>query len=328
MPKGTALVLGGGGVAGIAWMTGLLTGLAEAGADLTGADLIIGTSAGANVAAQVGSGLPLADLYARQADPERQAREIAVDLDLERLGAEFVTVMGEAESAREIQRRMGAYALAADTVPGGGPAGGDRGPAALARVAGARDRLVAVEASTGETAVFDRDSRGEPGRRGRGQQRRARRLAAGDDRRPPLRRRRGPVRGQRRPGRGLVRDRDRLAAGLRLTAAAAAAARGGRHPARQRLGGDRPHAGRGLGRRDRRQPARPRHPHPRRRGRPAPRAARACPGARTGRPGTRRGSPGAPSRGRTSRRPGPARTARAIGCRTCRQGWPTGPGCW
>ena len=68
MPKGTALVLGGGGVAGIAWITGLLTGLAGAGADLTGADLIIGTSAGANVAAQVGSGLPLADLYARQAD--------------------------------------------------------------------------------------------------------------------------------------------------------------------------------------------------------------------------------------------------------------------
>ena len=117
MPEGKALVLGGGGVAGIAWMTGLLTGLAEAGAALTGADLIIGTSAGANVAAQVGSGLPLADLYARQADPERQSREIAVDLDLERLGAEFVTVMGEAESAQEIQRRMGAYALAADTVP-------------------------------------------------------------------------------------------------------------------------------------------------------------------------------------------------------------------
>ena len=36
MPKGTALVLGGGGVAGIAWTTGLLTGLAGAGADLTG----------------------------------------------------------------------------------------------------------------------------------------------------------------------------------------------------------------------------------------------------------------------------------------------------
>ena len=40
-------MLGGGGVAGIAWMTGLLTGLADAGDDVTGADLIIGTSAGA-----------------------------------------------------------------------------------------------------------------------------------------------------------------------------------------------------------------------------------------------------------------------------------------
>ena len=158
MPEGKALVLGGGGVAGIAWMTGLLTGLAEAGTDLTGADLIIGTSAGANVAAQVGSGLPLADLYARQADPERQCREIAVELDLEQVGADFVKVMGEAESAREIQRRMGAWALAADTVPE---------PARRAIVEGRLPshewperaiKLVAVEASTGETAVFDRGS--------------------------------------------------------------------------------------------------------------------------------------------------------------------------
>lgn len=158
MPEGKALVLGGGGVAGIAWMTGLLTGLAEAGTDLTGADLIIGTSAGANVAAQVGSGLPLADLYARQADPERQSREIAVELDLEQVGADFVKVMGEAESAREIQRRMGAWALAADTVPE---------PTRRAVVEGRLPshewperaiKLVAVEASTGETAVFDRDS--------------------------------------------------------------------------------------------------------------------------------------------------------------------------
>jgi NTE family protein len=158
MPEGRALVLGGGGVAGIAWMTGLLAGLAESGTDLTGADLLIGTSAGANVAAQVGSGLPLADLYARQADPARQAREIAAELDIEKLGADFVTVMGEAESAREIQRRMGAWALAADTVPE---------PVRRAVVEGrlpSHDwpqraiRLVAVEAGTGETAVFDRDS--------------------------------------------------------------------------------------------------------------------------------------------------------------------------
>ena len=64
-----ALVLGGGGVAGIAWMTGLLAGLADAGDDLTGADVLIGTSAGVTVAAQVGSGLALDELFARSPRP-------------------------------------------------------------------------------------------------------------------------------------------------------------------------------------------------------------------------------------------------------------------
>ena len=72
-----ALVLGGGGVAGIAWMTGLLAGLADAGDDITGADVLIGTSAGATVAAQLGSGLALDELFARQAEPARQSAEIA-----------------------------------------------------------------------------------------------------------------------------------------------------------------------------------------------------------------------------------------------------------
>ena len=38
-----ALVLGGGGVAGIAWTTGLLFGLSEQGVDLRDAELIVGT---------------------------------------------------------------------------------------------------------------------------------------------------------------------------------------------------------------------------------------------------------------------------------------------
>src|ERR1700722_10577319 len=62
---GSTLVLGGGGQAGIAWITGLLAGLAEAGQDVTGADLGIGTSAGATVAAQLGGGLGLDELFAR-----------------------------------------------------------------------------------------------------------------------------------------------------------------------------------------------------------------------------------------------------------------------
>lgn len=70
MPHGQALVLCAGGVAGIAWMTGLL---ADAGHDVTGAATLIGTSAGATVAAQLGSGLPIEDVYARQADPALQS---------------------------------------------------------------------------------------------------------------------------------------------------------------------------------------------------------------------------------------------------------------
>ena len=64
-----ALVLGGGGVTGIAWEIGLLHGLAQDGPDLTAADTVIGTSAGSVVGAQVTSGATLEQLYAEQLEP-------------------------------------------------------------------------------------------------------------------------------------------------------------------------------------------------------------------------------------------------------------------
>jgi len=51
-----ALVLAGGGVSGIAWMLRLIDGLRRRGVDLTAADLIVGTSAGARVGAAVATG--------------------------------------------------------------------------------------------------------------------------------------------------------------------------------------------------------------------------------------------------------------------------------
>src|SRR5947209_15352536 len=48
-----ALVLGGGGSAGNAWLIGIIAGLSDAGLDVTDADLIIGTSAGSTAAAQI-----------------------------------------------------------------------------------------------------------------------------------------------------------------------------------------------------------------------------------------------------------------------------------
>ena len=68
-----ALVLGGGGVLGISWETGVLAGLAGEGVEVTDAELIVGTSAGATVAAQVSTGA-VQGLYRAQID-QTAARE-------------------------------------------------------------------------------------------------------------------------------------------------------------------------------------------------------------------------------------------------------------
>ena len=51
-----ALVLGGGGVIGVAWETGLLKGLAQGGIDVRRADVVIGTSAGSMVGTRIAAG--------------------------------------------------------------------------------------------------------------------------------------------------------------------------------------------------------------------------------------------------------------------------------
>jgi NTE family protein len=117
MANGHALVLGGGGVAGIAWMTGLLAGLADAGQDVTGADVVIGTSAGANVAAQLGSGRSLEELLARQVDPALQSRELMAVVDWARFAADIQPYLDGAGTPAEQLRGFGRFALDADTVP-------------------------------------------------------------------------------------------------------------------------------------------------------------------------------------------------------------------
>ncbi|QRP46323.1 patatin-like phospholipase family protein [Amycolatopsis sp. FDAARGOS 1241] len=153
-----ALVLGGGGVAGIAWITGLLAGLADAGRDVSGADLIVGTSAGSAVAAQIGSGLSLGELYVRQTDPARQATEISADLDLEKFGAEFASVLSGGGTVAQLRQAVGAFALAATTVPEE-----KRREVIESRLPSHEWptralSIVAVDASTGEPRVFGNDS--------------------------------------------------------------------------------------------------------------------------------------------------------------------------
>lgn len=64
-----ALVLGGGGVTGIAWETGLIAGLAGLGINLAAADVIIGTSAGSVVGTDIASGQEPEALYQAQLAP-------------------------------------------------------------------------------------------------------------------------------------------------------------------------------------------------------------------------------------------------------------------
>ncbi|MFE3498045.1 patatin-like phospholipase family protein [Streptomyces sp. NPDC059175] len=111
----TALVLGGGGLAGIGWEIGVLHGLARAGADTTGADLIVGTSAGSVVGAQLTSGLlTLSELYDRQlADPEG---EVPAGMGPTVL-ARYLWGVLRSRDAEAYGARMGRLALAARTEP-------------------------------------------------------------------------------------------------------------------------------------------------------------------------------------------------------------------
>jgi NTE family protein len=156
----TALVLGGGGITGIAWEIGVLAGLAEAGTDLSGADLVVGTSAGSVVGAQVASGEQLEAMYERQLAPasgEKMARLNRATL------AQFGWAMLRSRGRDvEFRRRIGALALAAERA-GLTPPEQERLDVIGARLGGKqwpeRDLVVtAVDAQTGEFRTFDRDS--------------------------------------------------------------------------------------------------------------------------------------------------------------------------
>lgn len=114
-----ALILGGGGLAGIAWETGVLTGIADVAPQtaetLLSSDVLLGTSAGSAVAAQLGGGASLAELYARQLAEE--SHEIDPGVTIDELTEVFIGALGAPGSTLERLRRIGGIALAADTVP-------------------------------------------------------------------------------------------------------------------------------------------------------------------------------------------------------------------
>src|ERR1022692_1624797 len=164
-----ALVLGGGGSAGNAWLIGVIAGLFDAGLDVTEADLIIGTSAGSTAAAQITSATPtdlLADILSAAprlrtgpvgSDGGRVPNRPAAD-HMERTSG----IIGAAEDAADMRRRMGAAALEMDAASDG--SGQTQRRATVAARLPSQHwpqrpmLIVAVDARTGEPVVFDRHS--------------------------------------------------------------------------------------------------------------------------------------------------------------------------
>lgn len=158
-----ALVLAGGGLAGIAWETGVLLGICdenpEAGRHLLSADVLLGTSAGSAVAAQIAGGADLDDLFARQLSDEHGAHEIHPGVSIESISELFLSAMTTPGATREEKlQKIGAVAAGTDTVP----------EAVRRAVIEHRLpshewpqrslRITAIDSATGELVVFDASS--------------------------------------------------------------------------------------------------------------------------------------------------------------------------
>lgn len=160
------MVLGGGGATGNAWAIGVMAGLSEAGLDVTDADLTIGTSAGSTAAAQVFAVTPTellaAILTAAPEQPTASDRgRVATGRAAEQM-KRTSRIIAAASDAADMRRRMGAAALQMEAESDGSwqaqwratvekrlPSQRWPQPTLL---------ITAVDASTGEPVVFDRDS--------------------------------------------------------------------------------------------------------------------------------------------------------------------------
>jgi NTE family protein len=156
-----ALVLAGGGLAGIAWETGVLRGIADESPStaeaLLDSDVLVGTSAGSTVAAQLCSGLSLDALFDRQTTAS--SAELNPNVGIEEITELFLTAMltPNATTAEKLQK-IGAVALSTATVS-----------EAVRRDVIAQRlpshvwpdralRISAIDTATGELVMFDQDS--------------------------------------------------------------------------------------------------------------------------------------------------------------------------
>ena len=152
-------MIGGGGVAGIAWATGMMAGLERQGIDVMRADAFIGTSAGSVVGTQLACGISpqflLEALLSPRNDSLERTRPYSQAAAEQSNRLLMLKVGGDLGAAR---RRIGAFALRSETVPLA-----TRRAIVAARLPqtlwpAANLRVVAVDTASGEYRVFDRSS--------------------------------------------------------------------------------------------------------------------------------------------------------------------------
>ncbi|MBL4931610.1 patatin-like phospholipase family protein [Clostridium paridis] len=151
-----AVVLGGGGVTGMAWEIGIITALLEKDIDLSEADVIIGTSAGSFVGSSLASGYDIKKLYDSQfatntsevntsVNPEimmlwTEAFRYGKD-DKKKIGQMFGDIAKKypPNISKETRQRVVESRLTTTLWP-------------------QKLRVTAIDADTGELHVFDKDS--------------------------------------------------------------------------------------------------------------------------------------------------------------------------
>jgi NTE family protein len=154
------LVLGGGGVIGVAWESGLAAGLAEAGVDLREVDAILGTSAGAIVGAQLAAGRIPAQARAARGllDADERPAAPTGPLDVAVLGQIFTLWRAIEHTTAEQAAGIGKLARGVNR---------DAESAWIAQLETAtnveqwpelRLMIAAVDTESGERRIFDRHS--------------------------------------------------------------------------------------------------------------------------------------------------------------------------
>lgn len=153
------LVLGGGGVAGIAWQIGVIAGLARGGVILQDADLFVGTSAGSVAGAQLAVGLDVEQLLMQQLSPPANSVEQFRSYSQAAADAQNVLLMQKVgNDLTKARRRIGSYALRSTT-----PALAERREIIASRMPFTAWperalKVVAVDVISGEPRVFGKTS--------------------------------------------------------------------------------------------------------------------------------------------------------------------------